>query len=94
MIREVIVTFWTINDPPGLQGLIGIILDNGKAKIFILNVYLLCEYQHLDALDKYIHSLATIEAGLRGDDIHSIIVIIVVGDFNTLRTGVETYISF
>ena len=89
MIRKVIVTFWTINNPPGLQGLIGIILDNGKDKI---NVYLLCEYQHLDALDKYRHSLATIEAGMRGEDIHSII--IVVGDFNILRTGVETYISF
>ena len=80
-----VAIFWRRNLSPFVKpmncndSLIGIIFDNRKDKILILNVYLPCDYQNFDALDKYRHALANMEPVIRERNINDVIV---VGDFN------------
>ena len=61
------------------DSMIGIILSNGKENIFILNVYLPCDLQTIDALDSYRNSLARLKLVIEEQDVSDLIIL---GVFN------------
>ena len=61
------------------DSIIGILLNNGNNKVLIMNVYLPCDYQNMDALDRYRSALAKLESVIREQNVNDFMVI---GDFN------------
>ena len=75
--RKFLSTFITpilVND-----SLIGLILGQGNLKVLLLNIYMPCDLQTFEALDKYRNMMATIGAVINEQNIHNIIL---AGDFN------------
>ena len=61
------------------DSVIGVILSGEVGEVLLINTYMPCDLQTLDALDKYRQMLATLETVIREQNINNVIVI---GDFN------------
>ena len=61
------------------DSIIGIVLERNKHKFLFLNVYLPCDLQNSDALDKYRNALASLQVIVREQNIRDVVI---AGDFN------------
>ena len=61
------------------DSVIGVILSNASSRVLLLNVYMPCDMQTLDALDNYRSMLAKVGAILKEQNLSNVIL---VGDFN------------
>ena len=61
------------------DSVIGIILINDSVSLFFLNVYLPCDFQTMDSLDKYRNALALLGNVIKEQNINNVVL---VGDFN------------
>ena len=59
--------------------IIGVVLKYENKKFLFLNVYMPCDLQNFDSLDRYRHALATLDVIVKEQDINNVIL---VGDFN------------
>ena len=80
-----VAIFWRANLSPSLvpifvdDSIIGIAIETDRGKILMLNVYLPCDLQTSNSIDKYKQSLATLEVIIREQNINQVVL---VGDFN------------
>ena len=80
-----VAIFWRRNLSPYISPVIiddtciGIVIDNGFNKVLIFNVYMPCDMQTLDSLDRYRSALAKLEVVIREQNVSDVIV---AGDFN------------
>ena len=61
------------------DSVIGIVLEYNNHKFLFMNVYLPCDLQNSDALDKYRNALASLQAIVREQNINDVVI---VGDMN------------
>ena len=61
------------------ESIIGIVLKNDNVNLLFLNVYLPCDFQTMDSLDRYRNTLASLGNVIKEQNINNVII---VGDFN------------
>ena len=61
------------------DSLIGIVISGKSSRVLLINVYMPCDLQTLNALDNYRHMVALLEVVIAEQNINNVIVM---GDFN------------
>lgn len=61
------------------DSMIGILIESNAGKVLLLNVYLPCDFQNSDSLDKYKCALAALEVVIREQNVNQVVI---AGDFN------------